>query len=196
MNTYFTYPDNDTLRGVGADEVGVLSQLTSHGTDEHVLYIPWQWYARRSGRRWGRSSVPTEHAVPPPVWSSAGLGWACPFFACCLTWSHCSVTALPSAWSPAPGSGPLCQTVTRVFSTTCSSINKKIIINCPHRLTFTWWDVAVYVFGIGQHSLATPFYSVLVSISVFMARSTVFHFINSPNNSLLSHSVLPVLFLT
>ena len=41
----------------------------------------------------------------------------------------------------------------------------------------------------------TPFYSVLVSVSVFMALSTVFHSINSPNNSLLSHSVLPVLFL-
>ena len=40
------------------------------------------------------------------------------------------------------------------------------------------------------------FYSVLVSDSVFVALSTVFHIINSPNNSPLSHSVLPVLFLT
>ena len=40
----------------------------------------------------------------------------------------------------------------------------------------------------------SPFYSVLVSISVFMALSTVFHCINSPDNSPLSHSVLPVLF--
>ena len=37
--------------------------------------------------------------------------------------------------------------------------------------------------------------SVLVSVSVFMALSTVFHSINSPVNSALSHSVLPVLFL-
>ena len=31
------------------------------------------------------------------------------------------------------------------------------------------------------------FYSVLVSVSVFMALSTVFHSINSPDNSPLSH---------
>ena len=55
--------------------------------------------------------------------------------------------------------------------------------------------VTVYVFDINQPSLPTPFYSVLVSVSVFMALSTVFHSINSPDNSPLSHSVLPVLFL-
>ena len=37
--------------------------------------------------------------------------------------------------------------------------------------------------------------SVLVAISVFMALSTVFHSINPPDISLLSHSILPVLFL-
>ena len=36
----------------------------------------------------------------------------------------------------------------------------------------------------------TPFYSVLVSISVFMALSTVFHSINSPDNSQFPNSVL------
>ena len=56
-------------------------------------------------------------------------------------------------------------------------------------------DVAVSVFDINQLSLPTPYYSVLVSVSVFMALSTVFHFINSPDNSPRSHSVLPVLFL-
>ena len=55
--------------------------------------------------------------------------------------------------------------------------------------------VAVYVFNINQPSLPTPFYSVLLSVSVFMAISTVFHSINSPDNSPLSHSGLPVLFL-
>ena len=55
--------------------------------------------------------------------------------------------------------------------------------------------VAVYVFDINQPSLPTPFYSVLVSISVVMALSTVFHSINSPDNSSLSHSVLLVLIL-
>ena len=53
----------------------------------------------------------------------------------------------------------------------------------------------VYVFDINQPSLSTPFYSVLLSISVFMALSTIFHSINSPDNSPLSHSVLLVLVL-
>ena len=48
-------------------------------------------------------------------------------------------------------------------------------------------DVAVYVFDINHLSLATPFYSVLVSVSVFMALSTAFYSINFPDNSLLSH---------
>ena len=56
-------------------------------------------------------------------------------------------------------------------------------------------DVAVYVFDIiNQLSLLTPFYSVLVSVSVFVALSTVFHFINSHKNSPFSHSILPVFF--
>ena len=54
-------------------------------------------------------------------------------------------------------------------------------------------DVAVYVFDINLLILPIPFHYVLVS--VFMALSTVFHSINSPNNSPLSHSVLPILFL-
>ena len=56
-------------------------------------------------------------------------------------------------------------------------------------------DVAAYVFNISQPSLPTPFYSVLVTVSVFMALLTAFHSINSPDKSLLSHSVLPVSFL-
>ena len=43
----------------------------------------------------------------------------------------------------------------------------------------------VYVQDITE--LARSFYSVLVSVSVFMALSTIFHFINSPDNSPLSH---------
>ena len=57
------------------------------------------------------------------------------------------------------------------------------------------WDVAAYIFNISQLSLPTPFYSVFVTVSVVMALSTVFHSINSPDNSPLSHSVLPVSFL-
>ena len=56
-------------------------------------------------------------------------------------------------------------------------------------------NVMVYVLDINQPSLPTLFYFVLVSVSVFMAFSTVIHSINSPNNSPLSHSVLRVLFL-
>ena len=50
-------------------------------------------------------------------------------------------------------------------------------------------------FDINQLILPTPFYFALVSVSVFMAFSAVFYSINSPNNSPLFHSVLPVLFL-
>ena len=51
-----------------------------------------------------------------------------------------------------------------------------------------------YVFGINQPSLPTPFfyYSVLVSVSFFVALSIVFYSINCPDISPLSHSVLPV----
>ena len=56
-------------------------------------------------------------------------------------------------------------------------------------------DVTVYVCDINQPSLPIPFYSVLVNISVFMALSTVFHSLNSPDNSPFSQFVLPVLFL-
>ena len=56
-------------------------------------------------------------------------------------------------------------------------------------------DVAVYAFDINQPSLPSPWYSVLVSISVCMTLSTVFHSVKSPDNSPLSHAVLPVLFL-
>ena len=56
-------------------------------------------------------------------------------------------------------------------------------------------DVVVYVKDINQLSLPIPFYSVLVSISVFMTLSTVFHFINFPDNYPLSHSVFVVLIL-
>ena len=55
-------------------------------------------------------------------------------------------------------------------------------------------DVAVSVFDIiNQLSLLTPFYSVLVSVSVFVALSTVLLSTNSPDNSPLSQSVLLVL---
>ena len=42
-------------------------------------------------------------------------------------------------------------------------------------------DVIVYISDINQPNLPTPLYSVLVSVSVIMALSTVFHSINSPD---------------
>ena len=56
-------------------------------------------------------------------------------------------------------------------------------------------DVAVCALDINQPRLPTPFNSDLVSVSAIVALSTVFHSTNSPYNSPLSHSVLPVLFL-
>ena len=46
------------------------------------------------------------------------------------------------------------------------------------------------LFFLNHPSLPTPSYSVFVFISVFMALSTVFHAMHSPDNSPLSHSVL------
>ena len=53
-------------------------------------------------------------------------------------------------------------------------------------------DAEAYVFDINQPSLPTPVYSVLVSVSVFMALSNVFRSMNYPENSPLSHCVLLV----
>ena len=53
-------------------------------------------------------------------------------------------------------------------------------------------DVAVYAFDINHPSLPTPFYFVLVSLSVFRALSTVFLSINYLDNSPLSDSLLSV----
>ena len=55
-------------------------------------------------------------------------------------------------------------------------------------------DVTIYVLDIKQPSVPTHFI-VFMSASVFMTLSTVFHSINSTINSLLSYSVLLVLFL-
>ena len=75
------------------------------------------------------------------------------------------------------------------------SISFFLLSLVPAGLPSRGGDVAVYVFDINQSSLPTPCYSILVSFSVFMALSTVFHSLNSPNNSPPSHSVLPVLLL-
>ena len=60
---------------------------------------------------------------------------------------------------------------------------------------FSWWGCYGYVSDMNQPSLPTLFYSVLVSVSVFTTLSTVFHSVNSPDNSPISLSVLLVLIL-
>ena len=69
----------------------------------------------------------------------------------------------------------------------CHDYSPRVHLHVVRMLRFTS--------DVNQPSLPAPFYSVRVSISVYMALSTVFHSINSPDNSPLSHSVLPVLFL-
>ena len=63
-----------------------------------------------------------------------------------------------------------------------------------HGLTFTWWGCYGLCPRHKPTELAHSFYSLLVSVSVFKALSTLFHSVNSPDNSPLSHSVLLVLF--
>ena len=97
---------------------------------------------------------------------------------------------------------PLCQKITRTekplgHCTTLSHFmfyNSMITLVPPDSLSCDR-DVAVYVFDINKPSLPSPFHPVLVSTLVFKALSTVFPTINSPDNTPLSHSVLPVLFL-
>ena len=71
-----------------------------------------------------------------------------------------------------------------------------LICVSAEKVTFTWWGCYGLCFWHKPTELAHSFfYSVLVSVSVFMGLSTVFHSINSPDNTPLSHSVLPVLFV-
>ena len=87
------------------------------------------------------------------------------------------------------------QIITRTQSLFCPFFNlcSTVQISGPGGLTFTLWGC----YGLSPRhkpiELAHSFCSVLVSVSVYMALSTVFHSINSPDNSPLSHSVLLVL---
>ena len=79
----------------------------------------------------------------------------------------------------------------------CKSFEQKadVALLVPAGSSSRGGDVAVYVCDTNQPSLPTPFNSVLTSVSVFMALSTVFHSTNSPNTFLLSHSALLVFIL-
>ena len=94
----------------------------------------------------------------------------------------------PSFWSPFPFKHNYIRCF--FFGFFCSFFSF-----CFRGLSFTWWECYGLCPRHNQPSVPTPFYFVLVSVSVFMALSTVFHSINSSDNSPLSHSVLPVLLL-
>ena len=99
-------------------------------------------------------------------------------------------------WHSASSNQPTCGIYNLAVGSTTSSQRRRSTQKCrPRGLTFTRWGCCDYVFDINHPSLPTPFHSVLVFISVFMAISTVFHSINSTDNSPLSLSVFPVLFL-
>ena len=83
-----------------------------------------------------------------------------------------------------------------VTSLSCLSLYQFTLSHpCPACLmrlrgfTFTWSGCCSLCLCHNQPSLPTPFYSALVSISAFKALLTVFHSINSPDNSPLSHSL-------
>ena len=64
---------------------------------------------------------------------------------------------------------------------------------CPRGLTFTWSGCYGFCARRKPTELAHSFYPLLVSVSVLIALSAVFHYINSPDNSPFSHSVLLIL---
>ena len=66
---------------------------------------------------------------------------------------------------------------------------------CTHGLTFTWRGCYGLSIWHKPTELAHSFFILFLYLFVFIALSTVFHFINSPDNSPFSHSVLPVLSL-
>ena len=72
---------------------------------------------------------------------------------------------------------------------------EETLISVPAGSSSRGGDLAICVFDSNKPSLLTPIYSVRASINVSMALSTVFHSINSPDNSPFSHSVLVILAL-
>ena len=93
----------------------------------------------------------------------------------------------------------LTDVVSTIVPVVCDNDSNRDQWPCPRGLTFTWWGCCGYCLWHKPSELANSFflffYSVLLSISVFMALSAVFHSTNSPDNFPLSHPVLPVIFL-
>ena len=65
----------------------------------------------------------------------------------------------------------------------------------PRGLTFTWWGCCGLYFWRNPTELVHSFLSCSCVCFCFYGPPAIFLFINSPGNSPLSHSVLPVLFL-
>ena len=76
-----------------------------------------------------------------------------------------------------------------LYSAMWLSLTKASYTDVPVGSPSCGWNVIVYAFDISYLSLPTPFYYVLVSVSVFIALSTVFQSINSPDNSPFSHTL-------
>ena len=66
------------------------------------------------------------------------------------------------------------------FSICCIHPSPSLSLSVPAGSPSPGGNVTVYVFNINQPSLPAPFYSVLVSVSVFMALQPVFHSIILP----------------
>ena len=84
-----------------------------------------------------------------------------------------------------------------VWHASPAAINSSRLMSDPSGLTFSWWGCYDLCLGHKRTELVSLFffYSVLVSVSFFMALSTVLHSMNSLDNSPLSDSVLLILFL-
>ena len=140
----------------------------------------------QAGQQKGRGSI--------PHWLSFHLK-------SCVFHVHCPIVSPPSPPLAIYGtfSHP-CQSECKTILVMTLTVQRQIVSlspppSVPAVSSSRAGDVMVYFTDINQPSLATSFYSVLVSGSVFMALLTLFHSINSPDNSSLSHSVLLVLIL-
>ena len=102
------------------------------------------------------------------------------FWLCDSSWCGCAVEGMLKS---------------KTVLTISLSLSLSLSLFRPRELTFSWWGCYALCLSHKPTELAHSIYSVLVSVSVFMALSTVFHSINSPDNFPLSHSVLLVLFL-
>ena len=148
--------------------------------------------------KWERLELNVSNMRTPPCfqsWTKSAHG-AFRVLATCLTSVPTRPTRVACAFTRQG------KTVERAFTfLTCCFRTVISTLTVPTGPPSRGGGVAVYVFDKQNKKLfkkkksLQPPYSVLVSFSVFMALSTVFHSIYSLDNCPLSHFVLPVLFL-